>query len=127
MFCSSCGTQVPDEANFCWKCGKPQKEGVHYEEPKYETCQIVMNNLGKSSWGFTNFAFKFQVDAIGQKGTYVAYETEKFTSDFGYEVKRNKYEPIINGLVNKLIQDGWEPVESINENWWNHRFRRRIR
>ena len=26
MFCLNCGTELPDAANFCMKCGKPQKE-----------------------------------------------------------------------------------------------------
>jgi hypothetical protein len=24
MYCSNCGTQLSDDANFCYKCGKPQ-------------------------------------------------------------------------------------------------------
>jgi hypothetical protein len=28
MFCSNCGTQLPDNANYCLKCGKPQVKGA---------------------------------------------------------------------------------------------------
>lgn len=28
MFCVNCGTELPDDANFCLKCGKSQKEKV---------------------------------------------------------------------------------------------------
>jgi hypothetical protein len=29
MFCVNCGTQLPDDANFCLKCGKAQANGTH--------------------------------------------------------------------------------------------------
>jgi hypothetical protein len=28
MFCINCGTQLPDNANFCLKCGTPQANGA---------------------------------------------------------------------------------------------------
>lgn len=28
MYCAKCGQQLPDDANFCLKCGAPQKAGV---------------------------------------------------------------------------------------------------
>jgi hypothetical protein len=126
MYCVHCGTNLPDEALFCWKCGKPQKGGVQQEEPKYDTCQIVMNNLGEA-FGRTVFHFKFQGDAIGPNGKYVACETPKYTSDINYEVPRRKFERVVDELVRNLISDGWEPIESRGENWWNFQFRRQAR
>src|SRR5437667_4446173 len=42
MFCVSCGQQLPDEANFCPKCGVPQRMGVSeatdISKVRWETC-----------------------------------------------------------------------------------------
>jgi hypothetical protein len=35
MFCGDCGTQLPDDAAFCGKCGKAQKAGVVVAEPRW--------------------------------------------------------------------------------------------
>jgi hypothetical protein len=32
MFCSECGTEISDEANFCEKCGASQKKDVAEED-----------------------------------------------------------------------------------------------
>ncbi len=37
MFCSNCGTELPNEAAFCWKCGHPQK---HPDEVQYEIADV---------------------------------------------------------------------------------------
>jgi len=37
VFYISCGTQLPDNANFCLKCGRPQKDGLrNLSQPKVE-------------------------------------------------------------------------------------------
>jgi ribosomal protein L40E len=37
VFCVSCGIQLPDDANYCLKCGRPQKDGLRNPtQPKVE-------------------------------------------------------------------------------------------
>ncbi len=41
MFGLKCGTALPDDANFCLKCGTPQRTGVQVEPTQWETCEIT--------------------------------------------------------------------------------------
>ena len=43
MRCAKCGTELPEEAAFCWKCGQPQKpaESPAAAEPEYEYCDLT--------------------------------------------------------------------------------------
>ena len=52
MFCSTCGTELPDEANFCWKCGQPVKESVSRAVPaQYEFCEIGGGGIDTNASG----------------------------------------------------------------------------
>jgi hypothetical protein len=126
MFCSNCGTQLPDEANFCWKCGKPQKQGTQVEElkqaeeTKYETCEIFYMRTHK---GYTRDKGLFTVEAIGPEGKYFIARSEEFSvaSDAGPSLNHQAHEV----LVNRLVSQGWEQSDR-GTNWWNTRFRRKI-
>ena len=53
MYCESCGTQLPDEASFCWKCGQPQRDAARHapDSQQYETCTIEFQDmLIKGCW-----------------------------------------------------------------------------
>ncbi len=32
MYCLNCGVQLPDEANFCFKCSHPVYDGIPFRE-----------------------------------------------------------------------------------------------
>ncbi|MCC7354881.1 MAG: zinc ribbon domain-containing protein [Anaerolineae bacterium] len=42
MYCSKCGTELPKEANFCWKCGQPQTHAANAPPSavQYELCTV---------------------------------------------------------------------------------------
>ena len=44
MFCSNCGTQLPDNQNFCQKCGKPQQ---HVSQGKQTTISESQDSLSQ--------------------------------------------------------------------------------
>ncbi len=125
MFCKSCGTQLPDDATFCMKCGTPQKEGVRPVEPKFETCQIMRVVVKPDSWTYEE-KMKFAAEVIGPKGKYNACESPVLTHNVQYDVYQKEFGHHVDTMVNKLLHDGWEAVDSRGENWWNYRFKRRV-
>jgi allophanate hydrolase subunit 1 len=41
MYCQYCGTELPDVAGFCQKCGKARQQPVAaHPQPSYEVCFI---------------------------------------------------------------------------------------
>ena len=128
MFCWNCGTQIPDEASFCLKCGKPQKQGSQKDEIK-ETCEIDSEKVADGSI-LSGDHFKFWGRAIGTRGQYSAGESKVFTGYYGgsysYPDKDNKENrEALESLVNWLVKDGWEATGDRGSNWWNLRFQRK--
>jgi hypothetical protein len=127
MFCSKCGTEIPDEANFCWKCGKPQRPDVSPVASTYETCEIVYGVL-KQNFLFDDLGF--WAKAIGKNGTYNAgFSPKIFVGDKSLGPKSDIETNVNahNALVKKLINDGWEPTGGRGEAWFNLRFKRLVK
>src|SRR3954463_7516675 len=95
MFCMNCGTQLPEEARFCWKCGEPQAGGPSPDtrrlgtlpphpvaldpggeptEPAWEICTIVHEIVEPGS-PISRTQDKYWARAIGPDGEYNAGET----------------------------------------------------
>jgi len=90
MYCASCGTQLPDEANFCWKCGQPQK-GPHRasDSQQFETCTIEFQDmLIKGCW----------VATLGKNRI-----AQSRSLPLGINAEAVHFE-----LVSQLINDGWQ-------------------
>jgi hypothetical protein len=131
MFCGNCGTQIPDEASFCWKCGKPQKSGVQAPEPKWETCEIVREVVRKESL-LSGAVFRWVAQAMGPKGQYLAGQSDTFKGtwnayEWGSEPKRDdeRTGAALKGLVDRLLKDGWESTGRGSE-WYSQRFQRHV-
>ncbi len=128
MFCLSCGTQLPEDANYCLKCGKPQKSNVqsvtHSNQIQWETCEIQW----VSESDFFNTKGYFEAKAIGPNGVYGAAKTGAFKvkkSIVGvplpYDANgKETYER----LVAHLVQEGWEPIGIKGPDWFSDKFRR---
>lgn len=119
MFCINCGTQLPEEANFCWKCGRSQKPGVQTEEPKWETCEIEpeQENAGllRTMFSLQTDRYNYVAKAVGPKGIYMVAET-------GFV---DNHEKAVQTLVSQLVQQGWESMGK-GERWYSYKFRRRV-
>jgi len=90
MFCSNCGLQIPEEANFCQKCGSPQSKSgsktlLPSEEPKWETREIFSDLKTKTNllkginpfWHATDDMMQmFIAQALGPKGMYTVVQTD---------------------------------------------------
>ena len=124
MFCSKCGTQLPDEASFCWKCGTPQRSNVRTEAPQWETCEIEW----EPQFGTFSNGGHFWARAIGPRGVYSAVKSQYFKTDgFMSAISFPKGKECIagqNALVKQLVKDGWEPTGKGRE-WYSDTFRRR--
>jgi len=62
MYCSDCGTQLPERANFCWQCGKAQNTAAKTSKVQEETCEIDFEHVAYRV--FSN-RWKFWAKAIG--------------------------------------------------------------
>jgi hypothetical protein len=101
MICTKCATELPVEANFCWKCGQPVKEAgaVTPAETSYELCEIVLNSplLGGATWEAT-------------LGGQVIARTPKFSSfSGGLELEKR------DELIAQLTAQGWQIVSTGDE------------
>jgi len=130
MYCINCGTQLPDDAGFCLKCGTAQKPGPRFGEPKWETCEIQIEDIKLESnpirlipilGDLVAFVFglrditrcRYVVRSIGPKGMHTIADTGLVSQREGLE-----------NLIARLAQDGWES-SGRGEQWYNYKFRRR--
>ena len=40
MYCAKCGTRLPDDANFCLKCGQQQEDGAVHSPTTTKVIEI---------------------------------------------------------------------------------------
>jgi len=124
MFCEKCGTEVPDDANFCHKCGASIAGERATEEARYEICQIEYETRG-----LAGMDFKLWASAIGPNGTYTAAKTTWKDGLFHLYCPDGGCRRCLRArdrLVQELVDDGWQPVEERGKNWWQLRFRRKV-
>ena len=126
MYCSNCGTQIPDESNFCLNCGKPQKADVVPFQPKYEFCEIVYVCVKQGGIFFDPLdKLQFWAKATGETGNYDAGESDIFEGTrLGPNSSKNDAVDAHDGLVKKLLANGWERIETQGSEWYSFRFRR---
>jgi len=140
MYCKRCGTQLPDEAKFCWNCGCATGEIPAPRDELWETCEIVYKRkegttmgqmtsiyaevlLGRPGW------HRFQAKAMGPAGIYIAGESPEFQhrslpTGVHHDARADE---ALGDLVRRLLRDGWEATGDRGAEWYSHRFRRRIR
>jgi len=123
MYCGKCGTKLPEEANFCLKCGTSRKGDVSSAEPRYEFCEIVYTVASKS---LLSCYLLFWAKAVGSKGSYDAGKSNQFSGNFPMAHVNHHVNPH-NSLINKLVGDGWEPTGDRGEQWYSLRFRRLLK
>jgi len=130
MYCSQCGTELPQDASFCHKCGKLVGRGTEHAGVEWEFCQIVYN----FNYGLAKRALWFSAKAVGPNGViYSAGESPKHESWFGEDwpnAANPKHQEIHQQLVEMLTKDGWEAIPELPERgrgWWERRFRRKVK
>ena len=136
-YCVKCGAQLSLDAKFCFKCGTSVSQPVVSDNVQWEYCEVKQDNRGGClALGIGDVAW-FYVDALGPKGTYIAgrspalnaYKVSYYgpTSDLPNASDLRAFQTLHGEFVKTLLQDGWEPTPERGENWWNLRFKRRVK
>jgi hypothetical protein len=129
MYCIKCGTQLPDEAAFCWKCGQPTTPtpnvAVAPAAITYDRCEIAYDY---SSDGYYSNYLHYVANVTDQKGVYILMVSEPWEGGDNMSVPNPKDHPNLGGrahpnLVNRLIQLGWE-VTGSSDYWYRTVLRR---
>jgi hypothetical protein len=114
MFCIKCGVKLPDDANFCLKCGQPQagnKSPSSSFNEYEETCTVEHERVGH--------AYYLRARCIGRPGvTYQRFPKKLPTAGFleGYDLKGynsgskrdfDQYRAVQDEFINLLTSQGW--------------------
>ncbi len=120
MFCFNCGTQLPEDANFCFKCGKPQNVNVQGDEPKWETCEIDAYTT-KQKLGY--FWQVLIARVYRPDGTHDIGRSPESLGGISDSKKAGQWS---SEMEKKLLADGWEYWGTFGAKWYQKRFRRRL-
>jgi hypothetical protein len=126
MNCSHCGAELPDDAIFCLKCGKPQRQSAGAAGASYEDCEILVHWVSRGTVLTLGAArMQFWVKAMGPEGAYGAGYSAVFRGgQSGPDEQRAHDAEVLHELVERLAADGWESLGR-GLSWYNLRFRRR--
>jgi len=79
MNCLSCGTELPGEAKFCSKCGKPQGDNISYGKEKKIYTRLIQGLKGP-------------FDLSGERKSEAQYfHMETQFIHLGFDGKRNRH------------------------------------
>ena len=131
IYCMQCGKELPNDANFCLKCGKPVRDGgqsTPQPESKWTYCEITWTKAG-----WLDGACYFWAKGIGPTGiSAVAKGTIKFAVGStilgpGPSRKDGKTVAACDELIEILVSSGWEPLPEHGRDWWSYKFRQQAR
>ena len=144
MYCMNCGSPLPNNANFCLKCSKSQRENVQTPQQKpeqWETCEIVWTEVQKGGL-FKGGSIMYWARATGPNGVYLAAQSEVIKvlgaavlfDIFHFDMKSETFQKerkAVESLVAQLQRDGWLVVETPSctpmvPTWWTCKLRRRV-
>lgn len=132
MHCVNCGQQLSDDANFCLKCGQSLQPESEKVQPQWESCVIDLGYV-KKGW-FVSDKVLLRATATGPKGEYIVQDSSVFDVIHGYfldaPINVIYIEPHLKLLVDKLVNDGWEPLPQAATGatvWYVLRFRRIVK
>lgn len=98
IFCTKCGTELPDEADFCWKCGQATKTlGGNDPLVGYESCSLTLiRTLTRYLWE-------------ARMGSKVIAQSREIWDIPFFDVS-DKVHAANHELATQLMADGWKPL-----------------
>ena len=127
MYCQHCGSQLPDQAQYCPKCGKAQNSAHAVastpESPaQYEYCEIVYES--KISFFMKS---RLWAKATGPKGVYTAACEEKWRTGLPTDpAARRGTQAACDQMIMQLQAEGWELLPLKGPGFWSYKFQRRV-
>jgi hypothetical protein len=136
MQCTFCGAELPNEAAYCWKCGKPQQASSETTED-YEIavvdCTLVSDAQHFSSWfqshdWYHGARLKFIAQAVGPHGNYVTAESPVFKApaEFPPADDDPHTREVYHRFIMDLVDQGWELLGTHGGEWYSQKLRRRL-
>lgn len=119
MFCSKCGTQLPDDASFCMKCGKSLLADTTNRPVQWEVCQIYEEFERQSFLTSTALGFLGRQDRDEWYEARVGNEVIAKSSAIRYKrsyagnTPKSYWQGMTaakQSLIEELVADGWEPI-----------------
>ena len=104
MFCPYCGTQIPDDASFCSKCGKPQ--AVTRPASEKQTARQIEWEYWTWNSGVPTGVY---IGSISKASNESGRVSEPFVRlQFWQQIQSH-----VLPIVQKLRDDGWEPITEV--------------
>jgi hypothetical protein len=142
MYCKNCGEQViPANANYCWNCGQSLRTTAPgwgppatppASQPVWEKCQIVHQYTLDDIVPSLKASVTFVAEAEGPTGAYTAAKSFAFSinpsfsgPDVSPKADDNQAKAALEGVVGKLLQEGWE-LTGEGDRWFHRQFRRHV-
>lgn len=128
MYCSNCGTKLPEPANFCSRCGTaccadPEQKVVIWDE-----CEIQFERTGEKGLLFPKDIGIFRaLRPLAAKGSCVAQSKEIALDCLhfaGPDKKIKRHQQAFNELEEELFKDGWARGGQPGKLWYNKCYRR---
>lgn len=140
IYCMQCGKELPDDANFCLKCGKPvggTVQSAPQSEPKWEYCEIVYDDpisKRKKRWAKTYYDIEFWAKGVRSTGTFNALPNEEFLgkiAELDWDIvfpsaESEEDRKAVDALIARLGETGWELLPNKGKNWFSYKFRRKV-
>lgn len=133
MFCSNCGINLPDDANFCMKCGKPQKPDL---QEQAEMCEIRLNYEDKGRW--KGIIFRFEAVVVGKNRRVVAtsetipsqgqrFDRQEIAATYNYSnlLINQVAQEVLDKLIDVLAADGWKVLAAQGKYWYSYKLSRK--
>jgi hypothetical protein len=136
VICPACATQLPDDAEFCLRCGRPQRAAPQNETEAWEHCHVTCvpvadprlfaSWLSSQNW-FRCARFRFRAESSGPTGTSTTAESPVFQSQPDAPPAADDPAAVAahNVLVRALLDQGWQPFVAPRTEWYDLAFRRR--
>jgi hypothetical protein len=113
MFCVYCGTQIPDDAAFCSKCGKPQKD----HQSARPAQPVSSTDWEYWTWEAGVSSGMYMPSIKGKYGDRAHYGDQTNRPNNPEPFARLQFWQQIQSRVLPVIQllrdDGWEPITEV--------------